>query len=279
MLYRVFVQPQQPDREPVALDYELDNNPLVDLWLDCVRTQLSRPWKVNHLQWTRTFTTKATLAQALKELEESREELELDPSMDINALHLLFHNYYEGRGVPDHRWDRLNLRIHKVEEQTRTINDPQGQRTGWAFVLSGKSTDLVEERAIPSWLRHHWFHVPRSGELILGYYTVGKTIADCYRDNDVECVRSGGVRPQITVSTETTCLWSPEPGAIRDRPLLADVEKWVKDNQLEDYVDLGLKENQYYGAPRLGEYVGTLTVAEINSLLTNAGIVGAELIE
>jgi hypothetical protein len=280
MLYRVFVQTHL-DQDPVALDYALDTNGLVDIWLDCVRTQFTRPWKINHHQWTKTFATAASVAQAKQDIEQTRQELELDLNLDTNSLHLLFHSHYESLTdkILDHRWGRLNSNIHRLEEQQRSLNDPLGQRAGFGFVVTNKGTDLTELRAIPSHLRNHWFHVPKSGELLLGYYTLGKTIADCYRDNDLECVRKGLVRPQQTISTETVCLWGLKPGPIRRLPLVSEVTKWVKDNDLAQYIDLGLKENQYYGQPRLGEYCGDLSIEEINELLENAAIVSVQLID
>ena len=87
------------------------------------------------------------------------------------------------------------------------------------------------------------------------------------------------MRPQQTISTETVCLWGPKPGPIRRLPLLLEVTKWVKDNDRAQYIDLSLKENQYYGQPRLGEYCGDLSIEEINELLENAAIVSVQLID
>ena len=276
MLYRVHLENSQ---KSLSLDFELDNNPLVTIWLECVRSQFAIPWRVNHLQWRRCWTTEHTLAASQADLLATCEELGLDPALDINVLHGLFQSYYENSGEPSEAWDRLNRHIHKIEEQKRSLGNPLAQRTGFGMVISEQDSPRVEQRPIPVELRNYWGHIPRSGELLLGYYTLGKTIADCVRDNDVECVRSGGVRPQEQISTETMCLWSPTPSFIKQVLTLAQVTRWVKNNNLEQYIDLSLTKNQYFGSPRLGKYVGLHTTDNINEYLADATIVSAELID
>ncbi len=277
MLYRVHVKGPQGD---LALDFELDNNPLVNLWLDCVETQMITPWKVSELQWTRIWTTAESLARAELELESSCLELNIHQHLgDLNKLHMLFHSYYEQGGAPDPEWDRLNKRIHKLEEQQRSLGVAVAQRTGFGMFLKDRDQDRVEQRPITEDLRHYWANSPRSGELLLGYYTLGKTLADCVRDNDIECVRAGMVRAQQQVSTETMCLWgSTHPSIIKRVITFRQIEQWVKDNGLESYIDLSLPEHQYSGTPRLGQYVGNLTPEEINGYLEDADVVSVELI-
>jgi hypothetical protein len=147
------------------------------------------------------------------------------------------------------------------------------------MVISERDSHVVEQRAIPPELRNFWGHVPRSGELLLGYYTLGKTIADCVRDNDIDCVRSNGIRPQQYVSTEAMCLWSPTPSITKRVLTVTQIAQWLKVNDLEQYVDLSLPENQYSGSPRLGKYIGSYTPNDINQYLADANIVSAELID
>ncbi len=276
MLYRVHVASEQG---PIHLDFLLDSNPLVDQWLECVQQQLSRPWKVNHLQWTRSWTTAATLLQAQQDLAAICATLDLDPTQDVNALHAQFQNYYENGGAADANWDRLNQCIHKLEEQERSLNRPQAQRTGFGMVLSALESNHVEQRPITLDLRRYWVHLPTSGDLLLGYYTLGKTLADCVRDNDQDCVRLGMVRAQQQISTEVMCLWSPEPSIIKQVLTPQQVAQWVKDHALESYIDIDLLEHRYAGTPRLGRYAGSYTPDQINDYLSRANITGAELID
>jgi hypothetical protein len=246
-----------------------------------VRTQQSRPWKISEHQWTRTWTTEQSFRQAELDLEAVCDELNVGQHLrDLNKLHRMFHSYYEEGGEPNTDWDKLNKRIHKLEEQQRTLGLAAAQRTGFGIVLADSETGLVEQRPIPPELRSLWANSPKSGELLLGYYTLGKTIADCVRDNDVDCVRSGMVRAQQQISTETICLWAKTQPSITKRVIsLRQVEQWVKDNALESYIDLSLAEHQYAGMPRLGQYVGSYTPDELNDYLAGAKIVSAELID
>lgn len=277
MLYRVHVNGLQGR---LRLDFKLDDNPLVDLWLDCIKTQLGKPWAIDPLRWTRTWTTAESLAKAERELAETCRELNLEQHLgDLNRLHMLFHDYYEKGGSLNNTWNQLNKRIHKLEEQQRTLGVAAGQRTGFGMVVSDTYAVHVEQRPITEDLRPYWANSPRSGELLLGYYTLGKTIADCVRDNDVECVRAGMVRAQQQISTETMCLWgSTHPSIIKRVITFRQIEQWVKDKGLESYIDLSLPEHQYSGTPRLGQYIGSLTPQQINGYLEGADVVYVELI-
>jgi len=280
MQYLVHIQPQDLEQRPRALEFTLDRNPLVDLWLECVETQFTVPWHVNHLQWCTSFTTEASLQRSLEDIEQSRTALDLDRNLDINALHLLFHSYYEDQGnAADHEWDLLNRRIHKLEEQQRTIGLPGYQRCGFNCVIADEETNLVEQRPIPPELRHFWSHIPRSGDLLLGYYTLGKTIYNCVKDNDQDCVRQGMVRPQQQVSTENLCHFGSYAITANAGNRHTEVLKWVRYNKLEEFIDLALPENQFHGQPRLGQYTGTMSLEKINDLLTDGKVVFAELLD
>jgi len=195
-------------------------------------------------------------------------------------MHLLFHSYYEdGSNRASQEWDLLNRRIHKLEEQQRTIGLANYRRCGFNCVIADEETDLVEQRLIPPELRHFWGHVPRSGDLLLGYYTVGKTIYNCVKDNDLDCVRQGMVRPQREVSTENLCYWGNYGNTANMSSRHNQVLKWVRYNKLEEFIDLDLLENQFHGQPRLGEYTGSLALEEINDLLAGGKVVFAELLD
>ena len=280
MQYHVHIQPRDQSLAPGKLIFTLDRNPLVDIWLECVETQFTVPWTVNHLQWCSSFATEATLAQALADIEQSRAALGLDAGLDINALHLLFHSYYDDENPADYEWDLLNRRIHHLEEQQSSLASPNYQRAGFNCVIADEETNLVEQRPIPDNLRHFWAHIPKSGDLLLGYYTLGKTIYNCVKDNDQECVRQRMVRPQQMVSTENLCGWSNVNLKINNAGNRhTEVLKWVRYNKLEEFIDLSLPENQFHGQPRLGQYSGDMSLDEINRLLSGGKVVFAELLD
>jgi len=198
----------------------------------------------------------------------------------------LFHQRYEDHSPGDPEWDLLNRRIHHLEEQERNLLNATPKKTGFNCVVVDAETKLTVQQPIPPELRSHWAHMPRSGELFLGYYTIGKTIYNCFKDQDHECVRQGMVRQQQQVSTEALCywgnygssfkpIWQREANQTRHRQIAA----WLAEHGLERYLDLDLPENQYHGMPRLGEYTGALTLEEINDVLDGGKIVFTELFD
>lgn len=277
MLYCVYVQPSDSGADRIALNFKLDTNPLVDIWLDCVRSQLTQSSELEYYQYCRSFTTKETHAAALASVEISRNQLGLSADLDINAMHLLFHQQYEDHNTPKLEWELLNKRIHHLEEQERNLLKNTQKKTGFNCVLIDRQTRITQLRPIPSELRSYWGHAPSSGELFLGYYTLGKTIYNCVEVNDIECVRQGMVRPQQHISTEVLCYWGNYTSPYRQQQAnlirQKQVANWLTRNKLEQYIDLSQPENQYHGMPRLGEYVGSMSLEEINQLLNNGKIV------
>jgi len=292
MLFCVYVQPR-PRADRVVLEFKLDTNPLVDIWLDCIRSQVAigqdlrrEGIDLEYLQGCSSFTSKESHAKALAAVELSRTQLGLSPDLDINALHLLFHQHYEDDHSVNLEWDLLNRRIHHLEEQERNLLKNTQKKTGFNCVLVDPIAGITEQRPIPPELRHYWSHMPRSGELFLGYYTIGKTIYNCFNDNDVECVKQGMVRQQQEVSTEFLCYWgnygsSFNPIRQQQANLVRQqkIAEWLAQNKLEEYVDLAQPEYQYHGMPRLGEYTGTMNLEEINQLLSSGKIVFTELFD
>jgi len=280
MQYLISIQPKETDQGIQKLEFTLDHNPLVDIWVDCVKAQFTRPWHINHLSWCRGFSTEETLAKSFADIELSRKALNLSSDLDLNSLHLMFHKYSENNST-DYEWDLLNIRIHHLEQQIKNMKSYQKQIAVLNCVIADKETNLVEQRPILDNLREFWGYIPRSGDLTLGYYTLGKTIWNCVNDNDVECVRQNMVRPQIMVSTENLCriskIHAPNDVANESRHLI--VKNWIRQNSLEDFIDLNLPENCFHGKPKLGSYTGKFNLQEINQILTGGKIVSVELID
>jgi hypothetical protein len=283
MRYCVHVENAQATR--TQLEFVLDQNPLVDLWLECLRAQYTST-AIDHFSGTSSFTTLDTLADAQAAVEHSRHALGLDPSLDVNALHLLFHHCYQDHTPGDPQWDLLNRRIHHLEEQERNLAKANTKKTGFNCVVIDAASKFTQQRPIPPELRSYWAHQPRSGELFLGYYTIGKTIYNCFKDLDLECVRQGMVRQQQQVSTEALCYWghygrslSPAGQQQANKVIHQQIVSWLAAHGLESSIDLDLLENQYHVQPRLGEYAGSLTLEEINSVLFGSKIVLTELLD
>jgi len=283
MHYLVHVENAQSVR--TQLEFVLDQNPLVDLWVECLIAQYTSA-SLEYFSGTSSFTTVETVAAARTAVELSRHTLGLDPKLDVNELHLLFHCRYQDHAPGDIEWDLLNRRIHYLEEQERNLLNNKLKRTGFNCVVVDAATKFTQQRPIPVDFRSYWEHAPRSGELFLGYYTIGKTIYNCFKDSDHECVRQGMVRQQQQVSTEALAYWGNYSGSFRpiwhqenNRARHQQIVNWLSQHGLENSIDLNLLENQYHGMPRLGEYAGSLTLEEINSALLGGKIVHTELVD
>jgi hypothetical protein len=275
MIYQISVDNQG---SLYTLDFELDKGPVVDLWLACVRELLQGQWTISPTQWTRSWPTQATIEEETVRVYALAERLGLPPGLDLNALHLEFHRAHDSANT-DPGWDQLNLMIHGLEEQQRTLTRARWWRSGFGFFLADPVDSYVPSRPIPPELRPFWAHTAQSGELLLGYHTVGKSLADCYRDNDVDCVAQGMTRQQQTVSTETVCLWAPDQGNISQAVTHKEIVAWLEQNGIKDKVDLDLHEYQYHRLPKLGRYVGQYNLLEINNILKQGTIVDVRLFE
>jgi len=283
MHYLVHVENAQSVR--TQLEFVLDQNPLVDLWVECLIAQYTSA-SLEYFFGTSSFTTVETVAAARTAVELSRNTLGLDPKLDVNELHLLFHRRCEDPTPGGLEWATLNRRIHHLEEQERNLLNNTRLKTGFNCVVVDAVTKGTQQRPISADLRSYWAHAPRSGELFLGYYTIGKTIYNCFKDQDHECVRQGMVRQQQQVSTEALCYWDKFGASSNstwqqetNRARHQQIVNWLSQHGLENSIDLNLLENQYHGMPRLGEYAGPLTLEEINSALLGGKIVRTELVD
>jgi hypothetical protein len=90
--------------------------------------------------------------------------------------------------------------------------------------------------------------MPNRVTLHVGYATIGKNLLHAAYDNDVELVKNGNIRPQLSLSTETIWHWNPinlvkttqAEKDKHDKQTRAEWETKVKDfvvnNNLQDYV-------------------------------------------
>jgi len=90
--------------------------------------------------------------------------------------------------------------------------------------------------------------MPNRVTLHVGYATIGKNLLHAVYDNDVELVKNGNIRPQLSLSTETIWHWNPvnlvkttqAAKDKHDKQTRAEWETKVKDfvvnNNLQDYV-------------------------------------------
>ena len=107
----------------------------------------------------------------------------------------------------------------------------------------------------------------------------------CYKDHDVDLVRSGMVRPQRTISSEVNLIfksdrpqqWSDIHRAAKNNNFLR-MYNWMEDNKLTQYIDMTKPYNCAIGQPLLGKLVGNYTVADIERILNLGQVVSVRLL-
>lgn len=218
------------------LIYRMDTHALAQSWIKFItqdHTCLS--WSADHFKET-VFSLPAVEGQYHHELAELCAQLGV-ASDDHNWLHLQFQQQTQC-SVP---WTRVNQLIHQIEDQHKN------------FVYAKFWVDHAT--ALPLILPQHrslWQHVPRAGDLCMGYHTVGKTLWHACQDNDTEVVRTLQLKPQQTINTEIMLYWRMGPGRANSQCRLA-LTRWLKQNLLTEYVNLDLLENRYHHQPRLAQ--------------------------
>ena len=284
-----------------TLVYRFVDSPVVDLFLGRVRSVMSKEnWEVFYNQWSTYIPSLEKINAIWKIMYDLVQETNskkyvdidyismpesFDPTVQqqplLNYLHYEFHRFEEEVENEPHRrihqpngyydpLQALNMWIHTLEKlmsiyDDRYDADPNRALIACGFMIHSGNRDTV---AIDDpELYKHWHYPNESGDMVLGYHTVGKNTMHCYQDNDVALVKKGMVRPQKFIGPEVMMMFAGWP---RDLGLPEKITKgiiqWFKDNQLESYVDLSLPENNLPGSPLLAKLQGTYTREEISDL-------------
>ena len=76
------------------------------------------------------------------------------------------------------------------------------------------------------------------------------------------------LRPQITISTEVNLVFTRGNPILDPLNTLASrIDNWLSQNNISEFVNKQAPENQYFGTPLLGKYIGTLTSSQINQAI------------
>ena len=186
----------------------------------------------------------------------------------LNRIHEGFHvveEVYIAEEVEDNSRDKerqpirtllkdVNFLVHQLENALFGIKKA-------AFTVFHIGEYNISDRVIlNSELRKMFVHktMPHRVTLHVGYATIGKNLLHAVSDNDVELVKHGNLRPQLSLSTETIWNWNPvnlintskadkEERAQRDRDNWGkSAREFVVNNNLQDYV--GWKDPIHYNS-------------------------------
>lgn len=126
---------------------------------------------------------------------------------------------------------QINLLIHKIENHHRLRKAVEaGHRESiscnFGFRFEGDEFFNLEADDYDCFTSDSVF-----GDIFCGYNTTGKSFVHCFYDGDIELVRSGGVRPQRTFSTEGFIHFGPNGNGSE---LMAKMEEWWRDHRIDE---------------------------------------------
>ena len=291
-----------------TLRYQIADTPVSRIWLDRVRWHLALPdCHVFENQWMTTYPSLEKIQNLWRLMKRLVDEAnsgefiqvdyidmppEFDPDIDsrpiLNYLHFEFHRFEEmlaGKMVGYDPLIQLNVEIHKLEAMISRINDQKTSLLSCGFFLHGNRMnsltggDYVVPISDPS-LYQYWNYDDDFGDLVLGYHTVGKNIHHCWIDNDQDLIRRGFVRPQTTISNEVVLLFRGNDRYVGGCELtVKQIHQWIRDNDLEQHVDLSRPEHNVAGRPFLGHIVGNYSRDDINNIFEIGRVTGVRLVE
>jgi hypothetical protein len=122
----------------------------------------------------------------------------------------------------------LNEQIHNFEIIFKNWDDPTKTLCTCLtdFVPAGIHEDLKPEDYFLFTPDHEW------GSMYLGYNTLGKHWSSVYRDNDIDVVKRGAVRPQHRFAAEFYMNFSVRQSMTNSR---IHLYKWWTDNNISQY--------------------------------------------
>jgi len=295
-----------------TLRYQICDNPISRIWLDRVRWHLALPdWHIFNNQWITTFPTLEKVSEMWRNMKKLVDEAnsgqyikipyidmpsEFDPNIDsrpiLNYLHYQFHKFEEELAGKTFDYDplqELNVEIHRFEVMFDRITNTDSSLLSCGFFLHGDKTKSPDggDYEVPIEdmdLYKYWNYNEMFGDLVLGYHTIGKNIHHCWIDNDIDLVKNGMVRHQKTISNEVVLVFrgvrSGDPrfaGGVHN--VIKQVHQWVKDNELEQYIDMSLPYNNLVSRPLLGKIVGNYTRNDINEIFELGRVATVRLVE
>ena len=227
-----------------TLTYQMVPGPLTDLWLNLMYSVSD-----NLLTWHEfrqvDLQAPGSRSWAQHTLDQICARMAIR-YQDLNDLHLQFQQQMEQEGYTDD-WAKINDLVHQLEQ-------PDSRHVArLRFYLDYQNNNTVLP-LIPPELRPLWSHQAQSGDLRLGYHTVGKTLWHACKDQDVGVVRDRQLRPQETISTEMLFFWGrSDPKNNDDRQFL--IGQWLSREGLTDCVDVTDPRHQYHGEPLLARLI------------------------
>ena len=167
-------------------------------------------------------------------------------------------------------FNKVNMTVHTLEgfdNVNKNRNIVHSYSCFRKFVppeLKPKVTDELRKDFVPDVEEVE----PNQPWLSLSYATIGKNLWHCFQDNDTSIVRQELLSPQVLVSSDFNINVKQSKNPIRKKhqktsPAIEEVMnkhldklyEWIKENNLEDHVDLEAAENRYIFTPCLAKLI------------------------
>lgn len=269
-----------------SLSYKIVDTPVSRIWLDITKKHIEYSSPIpKKSQWFNIFPSEEKIVSLINELMNLIDQINNKKIFkeklyfkfnnetlqeNLNYLHLQFHRLEETQESNDFILGEFNVKIHEIETALYVRRKPDTKNVSAGFYLFNPAIlKSYVEISDPS-LYTFWSNPGTSGSLVLGYHTVGKNIFHCCLNNDIELVKSKMVRPQKNISTEIMLYFSSitEDSESKLKSYKELTYNWIKENQLEEFIDMSLPENNLFGWPTLGEIEHNYSIEDINKIIS-----------
>lgn len=159
-------------------------------------------------------------------------------------------------------FNKLNHEIHAYESAD-TKRQGDIAYAVWYCKYPSKHTVKIEDHVRPNWANSQ--QTRPAGALTLGYATVGKSIYDAAKNNDVELVKQNGIRPQEYITSEVVLTATPVK-IVPDHVMYGYIRKWVEANNLSSYIDLEDAKHRWFRQPQIGKLKSEHSYSELEEL-------------
>ena len=219
----------------------------------------------------------------------------------LNRIHEAFHVVEEVYMSDDTDYKKLSEDIKVIRRLLKDVNFLVhelenalfgSKRAAFTVFYIGEH-NISDRVVLNSELRKMFIStsMPNRVTLHVGYATIGKNLLHAVADNDIEIVKNGNLRPQLSLSTETIWHWNPvnlvntskADKDQRDRTMRAEWETKVRDfvvnNNLQDYV--GWKDPIHYNSvqPCYAYSDDNMSLEEWYHMIDTDGLAQVELYE
>lgn len=207
----------------------------------------------------------------------------------LNFIHKKFHFISEkfqivtdviGSHIIAEKLSQINVAIHRIEN-SEWLKNPVDGFVNVTLRESYKHSAIIDDTMCRNFC-HSDSLKTQPGDIWLSYGTIGKTLWDCYKDNDIDLVKEIGIRPKRTIQSEHTISFVDRVTTPHTSLQLncMRVSKWLKDNNLEKYVNPYQSAHYYSEYPLLAQLENNIGFGvriqpeELNNIFLKANFIG-----